>query len=433
MAATEPTCTDSLPPQGTPVGFFSVMKSLAGQLALGTDITRVALPSIFCYPISLLEIIAVKRMRGMDQCAEIDAEENKVARILRVIKWIFSAITPDQFGKKPLNPISGETFECQCGDSYYFSEQVSHHPPISAFHFEHLPTGCKFFGHTQVIAKFGGNSVAATFAGTAFLHIPKYNETYHFSMPMPIIHACSLIIGSSHNELGGDIILTCKENNTKTHITFHTTGMFTGTLDRVTGKICEADESSKKKKDETLASFEGTWSGQIKAKAAKGNEEAAAAVDSFEDHIVFDYTHAKGVTAQILRREGVPDSRSVWGDTMDAIRNNDLAQADDEKAKVEVAQRERFLEAGDTENGGYEAKFFEPYEDSFKLKEDHTRAEAGADASGDGEKKKKKKKKKKSKKKKADEEAATSAAAPESGDEGEASDAEVPKDGAADE
>ena len=70
MAASEKKTGDHLQYVTTQVGFFSVLSGLAGQLSLGTDITRIALPSIFCYPISLLEIIAVKRMRGMDQCAE---------------------------------------------------------------------------------------------------------------------------------------------------------------------------------------------------------------------------------------------------------------------------------------------------------------------------------------------------------------------------
>jgi len=62
--------TEELGPTGQPISFFSILKSIAGQLTLGTDITRIALPSIFCYPLSLLEIMAIKRMRGMDQLTE---------------------------------------------------------------------------------------------------------------------------------------------------------------------------------------------------------------------------------------------------------------------------------------------------------------------------------------------------------------------------
>lgn len=38
--------------------------------------------------------------------------------------------------KKPFNSILGETYE-YVGDRFrFFGEQVSHHPPVSAYHFE---------------------------------------------------------------------------------------------------------------------------------------------------------------------------------------------------------------------------------------------------------------------------------------------------------
>ena len=41
--------------------------------------------------------------------------------------------------KKPYNPILGEVFQCQydwgdAGKTLYVAEQVSHHPPVSAFY-----------------------------------------------------------------------------------------------------------------------------------------------------------------------------------------------------------------------------------------------------------------------------------------------------------
>ena len=35
---------------------------------------------------------------------------------------------------KPFNPILGETFECSFGGIPVYTEQISHHPPISAFY-----------------------------------------------------------------------------------------------------------------------------------------------------------------------------------------------------------------------------------------------------------------------------------------------------------
>jgi len=35
--------------------------------------------------------------------------------------------------KKPFNPMLGETYELVTEDFRFFAEQVSHHPPISAY------------------------------------------------------------------------------------------------------------------------------------------------------------------------------------------------------------------------------------------------------------------------------------------------------------
>ena len=37
--------------------------------------------------------------------------------------------------KKPFNPILGETYEFVANNSRFIAEQVSHHPPITAFQF----------------------------------------------------------------------------------------------------------------------------------------------------------------------------------------------------------------------------------------------------------------------------------------------------------
>jgi hypothetical protein len=35
---------------------------------------------------------------------------------------------------KPFNPILGETFQCKILDSNFYTEQISHHPPVMSFY-----------------------------------------------------------------------------------------------------------------------------------------------------------------------------------------------------------------------------------------------------------------------------------------------------------
>jgi len=37
---------------------------------------------------------------------------------------------------KPFNPLLGETFEMETAEFRFIAEQVSHHPPITAWHCE---------------------------------------------------------------------------------------------------------------------------------------------------------------------------------------------------------------------------------------------------------------------------------------------------------
>lgn len=57
------------------------------------------------------------------------------------------------------------------------SEQVSHHPPVSAFHAESLAGDFSFHGSIYPKLKFWGKSVEAEPKGTITLELLKYVQT----------------------------------------------------------------------------------------------------------------------------------------------------------------------------------------------------------------------------------------------------------------
>jgi hypothetical protein len=59
--------------------------------------------------------------------------------------------------RKPFNPVLGETYELIQPTYRYLSEQVSHHPPISAFYSE--GKGYYHYGNTNVTSHFRGTSL----------------------------------------------------------------------------------------------------------------------------------------------------------------------------------------------------------------------------------------------------------------------------------
>lgn len=98
------------------------------------------------------------------------------------------------------NPILGEVFRCRydyedgtCG--YYVAEQVSHHPPISAFYYVSPDHKVVIRGELRPKSKFLGNSAANMMEGAnkiSFLDRPQDGE---YNITMPNMYARGILFG----------------------------------------------------------------------------------------------------------------------------------------------------------------------------------------------------------------------------------------------
>ena len=137
------------------VSLWSVLKSMVGK-----DMTRMTLPVTFNEPTSLLQRVAedLEYTHLLDEAASF---EDPTLRLLYV--GVFTASSYASTIKrvaKPFNPLLGETFEYARPDKHFrfFTEQVSHHPPISATWTE--SPKWDFYGESNVDSKFNGRSFA---------------------------------------------------------------------------------------------------------------------------------------------------------------------------------------------------------------------------------------------------------------------------------
>jgi hypothetical protein len=62
-------------------------------------------------------------------------EKDNVKQFQRVVSVLTTGINNIIVVKQPLNPILGETFNGYLGTTEVCYEQISHHPPVSAFNF----------------------------------------------------------------------------------------------------------------------------------------------------------------------------------------------------------------------------------------------------------------------------------------------------------
>lgn len=100
--------------------------------------------------------------------------------------------------KKPYNPVLGEIFRCKWNfdnktEGYFVSEQVSHHPPMSAYYFTSPENNITICGEIRPTSKFLGNSAATIMGGHSKIKFTNRNEEYHITHPN--VYARGIIFG----------------------------------------------------------------------------------------------------------------------------------------------------------------------------------------------------------------------------------------------
>ena len=175
----------------------SVITHLLSQVRIGMDLTRIVLPTFILERRSLLEMYS-DFFAHPDLFLDIPDGTSPEERIIRALKWYLSSFhagRKSSIAKKPYNPILGETFRCywklpsdkylstpitasmgtcrdskevakesalpECGpdELTFIAEQVSHHPPISAFYAEHVNKRISTSAHIYTKSSFLGMSV----------------------------------------------------------------------------------------------------------------------------------------------------------------------------------------------------------------------------------------------------------------------------------
>lgn len=230
--------------------------------------------------------------------------------------------------------------------THYIAEQVSHHPPISAFYISNREDGWIGQGTVTFSVSFYGISAWAYLNGIQTIKLLKYDEEWKWSFPPT--KASGFFIGPFIMEMGGEVNIQCDKNPYWAALDFKTRGMFSAAnLYRVEGKILKG----KTQKDSTVVD---TIQGQYFECININNE------------VLFD---AKNPPASPPRYE-VPfdrlwgkESQYVWKDLTAAVVKGDCQLAADKKFEIEEWQRQ---ERVDDEQKGkkYVPRFFEKVDEN---------------------------------------------------------------------
>uniref|UniRef100_A0AAR2M3K7 Oxysterol-binding protein n=1 Tax=Pygocentrus nattereri TaxID=42514 RepID=A0AAR2M3K7_PYGNA len=193
---------------------------------IGMELSKITMPVVFNEPLSFLQRIT-EYMEHAYLIHKACTMSDSIERMQLVAAFAVSAVASqwDRTGK-PFNPLLGETYELTREDESYrlISEQVSHHPPISAFFAESLSQDFVFHGSIYPKLKFWGKSVEAEPKGTMTLELSKHKEAYTWTNPMCCVH--NVILGKLWIEQYGTVEIVNHSTGDKCVLNFKPCGMF---------------------------------------------------------------------------------------------------------------------------------------------------------------------------------------------------------------
>ncbi|CAL8279905.1 unnamed protein product [Lota lota] len=287
------------------ISIWSILKK-----CIGMELSKIAMPVMFNEPLSFLQRLA-EYMEHTYLLQQANTSTDSVERMKCVAAFAVSAVASQwERTGKPFNPLLGETYELIREDLGFrwLSEQVSHHPPVSAFHAEGLKEDFLFHGSIYPKLKFWGKSVEAEPKGVITLELPKYNEAYTWTNPTCCVH--NIIVGQLWIEQYGNVEVINHKTGERCSLTFKPCGLFGKELHKVEGYIL--DKSKKK-----LCAIYGKWTECLYAvdpaafeahrKADKKSAEEKKTKQSSADEEPEEMPPPDAETVQVI-----PGSELIW-------------------------------------------------------------------------------------------------------------------------
>ncbi|KAI9337431.1 hypothetical protein BD770DRAFT_331746 [Pilaira anomala] len=311
-------------------GNRSIIMGLIAQLRKGTDLSRITLPTFVLEPRSLLEKFT-DFMSHPELVVKASKTTDPVQRFVEVCRFFLSGwhIKPKGV-KKPYNPILGEFFRCEYklknGEkAMYIAEQVSHHPPVTAYFYSLPELGIFVTGEAHPKAKFLGNSAATMMKGyTRIIFSELGNETYEISNPN--VYARGILFGKMVMEMGDQSV-----------------GYFSGDYHSVSGKI------KRQSTGEVLYEISGIWTQELFIKGKSSSKESFFNVQT---HPVIHKL------VEPLDNQEWNESRKLWSKVTAGLSSNDMDYATDEKSFIENRQREETA-TRQKQNTEWQPRFFD--------------------------------------------------------------------------
>jgi len=327
--------------EGVPASQKSSWATFIKQIAsVSGDLSSLTAPPFILSPISLTEFPAYWCERPELFSAIADAKSDE-ERSVAVLKWFISTLKGqytsrnEKLGseKKPLNPVLGELFygywpaTASRTRTNLVVEQVSHHPPITAYYISNSEKGLALQGHSAQKTSFSAGSIIVKQIGHAVLTVslPSGGKE-EFLITLPKLRIDGLWYGSPYIELTDTSYIQSSTGWLST-IEYKGKGYFSGKSHTFKAVVTPPGSNNAHRV------FEGLWH-----LTSKETTPGRAGGHDF-------FTDVQGpkeeVTVASIDDQNDWESRKLWRYVAKGIREGDFDSASREKSKIENEQRQR--------------------------------------------------------------------------------------------
>jgi hypothetical protein len=282
-------------------------------------------------------------------------EEDVEKRALLVLKNFLASLKNQQYAgrreedgvKKPINAFLGELFigswkDDKNGETRLISEQVGHHPPVTACYLWNQKCGVSSEGFTQQAITFNGN-VLIKQQGYAITHIDRYDEYY--LIPLPSVKVKGVLTGTPYPELEGKYSIL-STTGVISEIRFEGKGLFGGgSKHGFTANVFRSETPSK-----TIYTVKGQWNGNFSIQDARTGDK----IDTSD----MGSEHSIPITVEAQSKQDPWESRRAWGSVIKALSQGDMKGTVEAKSDIEDGQR-RLRQEEEAQNRTWQHVFFQ--------------------------------------------------------------------------
>lgn len=206
---------------------------------IGKDLSKVAMPVELNEPLNTLQRLT-EELEYSELLDLANQTPDPCQRMVYVATFAISAYacTYSRAGSKPFNPVLGETYECDRPDKgfRFISEQVSHHPPVSACHAD--SNNFTFWQDVRWKNKFWGKSMEIVPMGTTHVTLPEFGDHYEWNKVTSCIH--NILSGQRWIEHYGEMSIRNTNNSEcQCKVTFVKAKSFSSTVNEVQAVITD--------------------------------------------------------------------------------------------------------------------------------------------------------------------------------------------------